>query len=67
MPKRFMKAAAKGPHSPKRRRLMDTAREMTARFQPKSCSRGTISTPGMERMPAAASSVKNVTPNTTHA
>jgi hypothetical protein len=66
-PKRFMNAAANGPESPNSSRLIETATEMTARLQPNSCSSGTMSTPGVERMPDAASRVKNVTPNTIQA
>ena len=34
---------------------------MTARFQPNSASSGTISTPGVARMPAVISRTTNVT------
>ena len=40
---------------------------MVARDQPNSASSGTISTPGAERIPAAASSVIPVTANITQA
>jgi hypothetical protein len=40
--------------------LTETASEMLARLQPNSCSSGTISTPGVARMPAAASRVTKV-------
>ena len=67
MPKRFMSAAANGPVNPNKRRLMKTAKEMTARFQPNSCSSGTISTPGVARNPAAPMRATNVTAATIHA
>jgi len=67
IPKRAMKAAAKGPIRPKRTRLMETAPEISARFQPNSCWSGTIRTPGVARVPAAASRVTKVTPATIHA
>ena len=61
IPKRSIRAAANGPHRPYRNRLIETANEIVTRFQPNSCSSGTISTPGVERMPADASNVRNVT------
>ena len=65
-PRRSMKAAANGPISPYRIRLIATANEMVARDQPNSCSTGTIRMLGMERMPAATSSVTKVIPATYH-
>jgi hypothetical protein len=62
IPMRSITAAAKGPHRPKRRRLIETASATTARDQPKSCSSGKISTLGTARPPEAASSVRKVTP-----
>ena len=47
--------------------LIATAAEITARLQPNSLSSGTISTPGVARMPAVTSSTTNVTAATTHA
>jgi hypothetical protein len=47
--------------------LMETATEMTARFQPNSFWRGTIKTPGVERNPAAPISAIKVTAATIHA
>ena len=67
MPKRAMKAAAKGPISPKRMRLIATASEISARFHPNSDWRGTMSTPGVARVPAAASRVTKVMPPTIQA
>ena len=66
-PKRPMRAAANGPVSPNRTRFTDTAAEIVARLHPKSCSSGSISTPGAARNPAAASSVTNVVTATTQA
>ena len=48
-------------------RLIETATEITARFQPNSFSRGTISTPGVARKPAEPSRAMNVTTATTQA
>ncbi len=67
IPKRAMKAAAKGPMRPKRIRLMETAAAISARFQPNSRWRGMISTPGATRVPAAARSVTKVMPPTIQA
>ena len=61
-PKRSINAAANGPVRPKRMRLIETAR-----FQPNSFSRGTISTPGVARKPAEPSRAMNVTTATTQA
>ena len=44
---------------------MAMAREMVERLQPRLCCQGTISTPGVARMPAAASRHRNTTPITT--
>ena len=66
-PKRSINAAANGPVRPKRMRLIETATEITARFQPNSFSRGTISTPGVARKPAEPSRAMNVTTATTQA
>src|SRR5579875_76888 len=55
-PRYSTRAAAKGPMRPKRIRLIETAREMVAAVQPNSCSRGTISTPGVARVAAAGRS-----------
>ena len=41
-------------------RLIETASEMVARDQPNSCCSGTINVLGVERKPAAASSVSQV-------
>jgi len=66
-PKRSMSAAANGPVRPNRTRLIETAIEMTARFQPNSFCSGTISTLGVARKPAAPISAMNVTAATTQA
>ncbi len=62
-----MSAAANGPVRPNRIRLIETATEMTARFQPNSFWRGTINTLGVARKPAAPISAMNVTAATIHA
>jgi hypothetical protein len=67
MPQRSIIAAANGPTNPKRTRLIETARETVARDHPNSPSSGTISTPGVERVPDAASRVMNVTAKTIQA
>ena len=66
-PKRSIRAAANGPVSPNKMRLIETAMEMMARFQPNSSCSGTISTLGVARNPAAPISATNVTAATTHA
>jgi len=66
-PKRSIRAAAKGPVRPNRMRLIETATEMMARFQPNSFCSGTIRTLGVARNPAAPISATNVTAATTHA
>jgi hypothetical protein len=47
--------------------LTETANETVARLQPKVCSRGTMSTPGMARMAAALRRIRKVTPATIQA
>jgi hypothetical protein len=47
--------------------LTDTADDSSARLQPNSCSSGTMSTLGVARTPAAASSTTKVTPATIQA
>ena len=59
-PNRSMTEAANGPIRPKSAMLIATASEMIARFHPNSCSSGTMSTPGVARMPAVISSTTNV-------
>lgn len=49
------------PYSSK---LTASANEITDRLHPNSCSNGTISTPGVERIPAPTNKTKNVTPAT---
>ncbi len=66
-PKRSITVAAKGPIAPKSRRLMPRAKEIVARDQWNSSSRGTISTPGVERTPAVTTVTANVTATMTHA
>ncbi|MDI2020615.1 hypothetical protein PJL18_01124 [Paenarthrobacter nicotinovorans] len=67
MPKRSMRAAAKGAVSPKRTRLMLTANDNTVVDQPNSCCNGTISTPGAARKPAAPTSARKATAATIQA
>lgn len=62
-----MSAAANGPVKPNRIKLIETATEMTARFQPNSCWSGTISTLGVARKPAAPISAMKVTAAMTQA
>jgi len=50
--------------SPGRYALIEIASEMVALDQPNSCSRGTISTLGVARIPAATSKAKKVKPAT---
>ena len=66
-PKRSMSAAANGPVRPNRTRLIETATEITARFQPNSFWSGTMSTLGAARKPAAPISAMNVTAATIQA
>ena len=66
-PKRSISAAANGPVRPKRIRLMETAIEITARFQPNSFCSGTIKTPGVARKPAAPMRAMKVTAATIQA
>jgi len=66
-PKRSIAAAAKGPIAPKSRRLTPRAREIVARDQWNSSSSGTISTPGVARVPAVMSASANVTATMTQA
>ena len=66
-PKRAISAPANGPHRPNSSRLTDRASETVARSQPKSCSRGSTSTALVARIPADASSARNVTPATIQA
>ena len=66
-PKRCMAAAAKGPVRPNRKMPMATARLVVWRDQPKAWPRGTISTPGADRNPAAASSAVKMMATTARA
>jgi hypothetical protein len=66
-PKRSTSPAENGPPRPKKIRLIETAKPIVARLQPNSSWSGTISTPGVERNPAAVISVTNPTPATTQA
>ena len=61
MPKRCINAAANGPTSPYRKMPIAADSEITSRGQPNACSSGTISTPGVERRPAATSRARNTT------
>ena len=65
MPKRFMKAAAKGPKRPKNTRRIASAEEISAVVQPNSCSSGPIKTPAEPMAPAVASMIRKVVPATT--
>jgi hypothetical protein len=56
-----MSAAAKGPIRPNSMRFSETARPMVPRDQPNSSCRGSMSTPGVDRNPAAARRVKRDT------
>jgi hypothetical protein len=47
--------------------LTETAKPIVARVQPNSSCSGTISTPGVDRNPAAVMSVTKPTAATTHA
>ncbi len=67
IPKRSIRAAAKGATSPKSTRLMLTASDMTLVDQPNSSCSGTIRAPGAPRKPAAPSSARNATAATHHA
>ncbi len=67
VPKRSIRRPAKGPERPYSSRPMETAKAMASRLQPKSVSRGWISTLGADRTPAEISRVTNVTPVTTQA
>ena len=55
-------AAANGAVKPKSNTFIPTAKEMIERDHPNSSSKGTISTEGAERMPAAPINVKKVIP-----
>ncbi len=67
MPKRCIAAAAKGPVRPNRKMPMPAAMLMVPRDQPKAWPQGTISTPGVERSPAAASREIKTMPTTAKA
>ena len=60
-------AAANGPMKPNSSRLMLTAVPTVARLQPNSSRSGSMRMPGVERKPAAPSSVTNDAAKTTHA
>jgi hypothetical protein len=64
--KRSMSAAANGATRPKSSTLIDTAREICERDQPKASSSGTMSTDGADRYPAEAIKVKKVTVTAIH-
>ena len=66
-PRYSTSAAEKGPIRPKRTRLREIASEMVARLQPKCCSSGTMSTPGVARVAPATSKVAKVTASTIQA
>ena len=61
MPSRSMSAAENGAASPKSTRLTDTAPPMTPIGQPNSSCSGVMSTPGVDRNPAAPMIVRKVT------
>ena len=67
MPRRSMRAAEKGAASPKSTRLTETAPPMTPIGQPNSSCSGVMSTPGVDRNPAAPMIVRKVTTATHHA
>jgi hypothetical protein len=67
MPNCSMSAAANGAVSPNSSRLTLTARETVAVDQPNSSCSGRISTPGVARKPAEATSATKATPATHHA
>ena len=67
MPKRSIRAAAKGAVRPKSTRLMLTAAESTVVDQPNSFCSGTISTPGAARKPAAPTRARKATAATIQA
>ena len=67
IPNRSISAAANGAINPYSTRLRLTALEIRVRGQPNSCSKGTISTPGAARNPAAPSRATNATNATHHA
>ena len=64
---RSMIEAANGPSRPKSAMLTATAAEMLTRVHPNSSSSGTISTPGVARIPAVISSTTNVAAAMIHA
>ena len=66
-PNRSISAAAKGAVSPKSTRFTPTASDRVPRDQPNSSWRGTISTPGAARKPAAPSRATKATPATSQA
>ncbi len=63
-PKRFMKAAAKGPMPPNSRKRIASAPEISAALQPNSFCSGTMNTPGAPTAPATTSMVRKVVPAT---
>src|SRR4051812_12461392 len=67
MPKRSMRAAAKGAVRPKSRRLIETAAEIVPSDQPNSSCSGWISTPGVARKPAAPTRAMKATTATDQA
>ena len=67
MPKRCMAAAAKGPVRPNRKIPVAAAKLTVPRDQPNAAPQGTISTPGVDRSPAAASSATKITATTASA
>ncbi len=61
-----MSAAVNGPISPNSTMLIATANEIVAADQCMSVSIGSISTPGVERIPAAESIVRNPSATATY-
>ena len=61
------RAAANGPMKPNSSRLMLTAMPTVARLHPNSSRSGSIRMPGVDRKPAAPSSVTKDAAKTTHA
>ena len=67
IPNRSISAAENGAVRPNSTRLIDTASPIRPIGQPNSSCSGVISTPGVDRKPAAPIAVKNATSATHHA
>ena len=66
-PETVYQGGGKRANETERAMLIATATEMEALDQPNSLSRGTMSTPGVARIPAVTKSTMKVTAATTHA